>query len=263
MPEQNKPVPAESRDLCLENRKNISLYGRAASGADEARRKRDEQNRLVAEAKKKRTEVVSKIDALWKQVAEKEEALRKIGPTGRASELEDELKQKEWVLQTEATNPRKEKELSKEIKGLEKELAKAKEAEAVRREAWALKKTVNELSTEARTIHETLVMHARESEALHKKMFELRCQADALRRSISENLGKLDVGKEAKEAAERERRENGEKEKAETARAKEIESRKKNEELAREAEKILEEFRKGKKISSSELQVLQTSIGGE
>ncbi|MCX6767775.1 MAG: hypothetical protein NTY90_03550 [Candidatus Micrarchaeota archaeon] len=258
MTEPQKPEPPDIRRLSQENSNNIQSYRQAAADADEARKKRDEENKQVAEAKKKREEAFSKLGALKGKLAEKQEQIRKIGPVEKprgTRGLEEELERKEWLLQTEGTSPSKEKALSKEIRKLGEELKKAKQADALWSETSEIRRQISELSTEARAIHQSLVMHARKSEALHNKMIGSRKRADDERKLISGNIDRI---QDARRAAD-EREKQSDEYKARATQRRQAEEKAKVNSLRSEAEKILDEFKKGKKISSDDLKLIQAA----
>jgi len=249
----DQKAPQQSH-LFKENKKNILLYRKTLAEAEEAREKRDEQNELVAGAKRKREELAAQMKQLKNELSEKENALRQIGPVGNPRALERELERAEWLLQTEATSPGRERELAKKAKDISEELVRAKKAAALRQEASVLKKKLAGLATEAKAVHQTLLMHARESDVFHKKSIGLRRKAEELRKSISANLEKIGAEQRAQEAGLAQAL--SAKKAAEAA----AQQKAKAELLAREAEKILEEFRKGKRISSDEISVIQASL---
>ena len=243
-------------DVVEENRKNIQHYREVLYGADEAKGKRDVENEAVAEAKKKREESNAKFEEMKKELAEKEKTAAGIGETGNFYGLQRDLERTEWLLQTEATSPKKEKEMSKRAKEIREELGKSKKAYALRQEVHVLRERLADMATEAKAAHLAVVLHAKESDAMHTKMLKLRGEAETLSKSISENLEKIPPAERPSMNESQERRAPPRERRQE--RPIQV-TQPKSGDLNEEADRVLERFKKGEKISSEEIQLLQTT----
>jgi uncharacterized coiled-coil DUF342 family protein len=248
-----------------ENAKNIEQFREALGEADALKEKRNAENQAVAEAKKRRDELQAQLEPYKKQLAEKEKQIEAEDDAGNFRMMERDLERVEWALQTEA-NPRREKELSKMAKDIREKMAQARKVHDLKHEANLLWQKMNDMAMEAKAAHMAVVMHAKESDAAHKKMLEVRGQAGKMERSIAENLQKVEARQPRAEGGEhdRPRRERGERRGREPRQEgpTQLTFPAKAEapgDLKEEADKIMEEFKKGKKISLDEIRILQST----
>lgn len=235
-----------ARLKALLNEKNALLSQLTAFEAEveEHKKARDEKNKLVSELKTKRNEALNKTLDERKKL---EEALSRLESGKKVDAPYGLLKRKlaaiEWEYQTGAQNVKRERELVKQIEGLEHQLSDIVEFKTAEQEVQLLQMQLKEAGAEASACHNALLLQAEESQKHHlalKEVFEKTRQTREKLGAVDEETEKLrvqaPVQQPQREAAPSPQREA---------------------ELRRRAEKILEDFKGGKKITVEELALLE------
>ncbi len=264
-------------ELVTQNRQNIARFKDLSSKIKLEKQRRDELNAKTKELRAKRHEMIEKIkDARAKLNAVLDE-VKKIPAGPNAEQLKAEIDSLEWSLSTVARSAKAEKELSKKIRELEKQLPLAVKKvdasgaiRALRTEIRGLEAPLEALDRELRPAleeanghHRKLISYYKEAEQLSKSISYAFSQLDMVRleaatdaKAYSEAVGAVrekELGYQQElrelERAEREK-ENAEKDAAKSATQKKI---------FEAAKPIYEKFRAGKKISTEEFLILQGS----
>ncbi|MCQ8903038.1 MAG: coiled-coil protein [Methanothrix sp.] len=231
--------------------------------AQELKKLRDEYNTKVAESKKLRDELNEKTNQIYAKI---DEIRKKYNLSGDRSirELRREIDHLEFRQQTEVLSPDKEKQLVERIAMLHNEFKLRKEQLEKNEELKKLLEEAQALREQASKHHEDVTRYAELAQEYHDKMIatfkeadQKRAEADAAHREFIK----------AQEAADEQHREfirtqreirdfdkiiMGLKKKSRDAR----EDRAK-EAAKREAEEILNQFKKGEKLDTTALLRLQ------
>lgn len=238
--------------------------------AKEQRKIRDELNDSLKENLKLAIEFRDKRNEINKNVEENKRARDKVNEelknlewsSGRRDKLklENEIKKIDKIIETRVLDIKKENQLVKNANDLRKELNEINEDEQVKEEAQNLKKTSEEyhlvvvdLSEKAQEAHESMLNYFRKTDEIrtsadeaHKLFIEARKAASAKHEEFKIILSeihqinkKLGTGKSKRRRTERQS------------------SNKKNREEKERAEDIFDKFKKGKKLTTEELLLLQ------
>jgi len=264
-------------ELVTQNRANIARFKDLSSKIKLEKQRRDELNAKTKDLRAKRHEMIDKIKEARTKLAAVLDEIQKI-PTGpNAEQLKAEIDSLEWSLSTVARSAKAEKELSKKIRELEKQLPLA-----VKKVDSSSK--IKELRTEIRTLEEPLEALDKElkpaleeANGHHHKLISYYKEAEQLSKSISYAFSQLDMARleaqtdtkayfeavgavrEKEQGYQQELRElekaEREKERAEKDAAKAATQSK----ISQAAKPIYEKFMAGKKISTEEFLILQGS----
>lgn len=262
----------KERDLANSEVKKISIENRAKIGelqnlfvqTKELKRQRDEENAKTAEARAKREELKppiaeakAKIDELRKKISSE---------SGSPMRIQEELEKLEWIQQTESLSPKQDKELSKKIKDLRKQLPKLQESQSAFAEFKVEKQKIYELISKEKAFHEQVVEHSKKAKALHEELLKASKKISAIQKSLSSSMELLSQKKEdadekhgkllqvaGEENARRaEQRQHHEKEES---KHKQVQHNK----IVDKAKAIYEKFKAGEKISREDLMTLSQS----
>jgi len=213
------------------------------------RDQRNEINKSVEDVKKLRDEVNEEIKKLEWSSGKRDKI-----------KLENEIKKIDKIIETRVLDIKKENQLVKNANDLRKQLMEIKEDDKVKDEAIALKKVsedhhakVVELSEQAQEFHEKMLNYFRTTDDIrttadeaHKKFIEARKAASSKHDEFKVVLSEIHIiNKEL--GTNKSRRRKAEKQS----------SNKKNREEKEKAEDIFEKFKKGKKLTTEELLLLQ------
>jgi phosphoserine phosphatase len=238
--------------------------------AKEQRKIRDELNDSLKENLKLAIEFRDKRNEINKEVEENKKLRDKVNEelknlewsSGRRDKLklENEIKKIDKVIETRVLDIKKENQLVKNANDLRKELSEIKEDDHTKEEAQKLKKTSEEyhlvvvdLSEKAQESHENMLNYFRKTDEIrtnadeaHKLFIEARKSASLKHEEFKTVLSeihqinkKLGSGKSKRRRAEKQS------------------SNKKNREEKERAEDIFDKFKKGKKLTTEELLLLQ------
>ncbi len=219
--------------------------------AIEYRNERNEINKQVEEAKKARNEANSKIKNLeWN--------------SGKRNKIkiENEIKKIDKIIETRVLDIKKENQLVKNANDLRKQLMEIHEDEAAKGEADELKKVseeehekVIELSEKAQAAHEEMLKYFRKTDDIrtaadeaHKKFIEARRNASDKHEEFKAILSDIHVINKKLGSNKPKRRKSDNKGSS---------GANKNREEKQRAEEIFEKFKKGGKVSTEEILLLQ------
>ncbi|WP_406536699.1 phosphoserine phosphatase SerB, partial [Methanobrevibacter sp.] len=219
--------------------------------AIEYRNERNEINKQVEEAKKARNEANNKIKSLeWS--------------SGKRNKIkiENEIKKIDKIIETRVLDIKKENQLVKNANDLRKQLMEIHEDESVKNEAQELKKLSEEehekviaLSEQAQTAHEEMLTYFRKTDDIrtaadeaHKKFIEARKNASAKHEEFKAILSDIHVINKKLGSNKPKKRKNDNKSSG---------GSNKNREEKQRAEEIFEKFKKGGKVSTEEILLLQ------
>lgn len=227
--------------------------------------KRDELNEKVKEAKVQRE--------IWNKnytdsAAELVELRRSIAPKSGAppSKLRRDLKSLEFKQMTSVLSPEKEKEIVEQMSKLQHEIRKREDSLKSNKQYASLLTKVNDAKERAEGFHRLVSQLAEEAQNEHDGMMDLYDNADSVRRQADEAQGKFienklqadeehrkhidsihqvhDFDKLLYGIRQKQRRPHG----GESA-----------EKVAKDAEEVYEKFKKGEKLSTEDLMLLQKS----
>ncbi|MFH0922594.1 MAG: hypothetical protein V1811_00880 [Candidatus Micrarchaeota archaeon] len=266
--EQRDSASQKAREISAKNRDNITKLKQLLAEAAEEKSARDVETHKVAGFKAKRSEKNGQAIALKKELSQLNEDLKKYSEAGGENPLalEAEIERQEWFLQTEVTNPRAERELSKKISELRKKLPAVKEAREILNKIRAKRSELKAVIDEGERIHAEVGKHAQLSQEHHDNLMKAQEKASKLQGFVSQALSELDEKRgEAQEAHEKlvELRKNREEEETKRVGVEEHERlqdlRKMKRDLSKQAEVIFERFKSGEKISMDEIHILRES----
>lgn len=264
-------------ELVTQNRTNIARFKDLSSKIKLEKQRRDELNAKTKDLRAKRHEMIDKIKEARAKLAAVLDEIQKIPAGPNAEQLKAEIDSLEWSLSTVARSAKAEKELSKKIRELEKQLPLAVKKVDASGAIRALRDEIRTLETPLDELDRVLKPALEEANAHHHKLISYYKEAEQLSKSISYAFSQLDMARlEAQtdtkayfeavgavrekelgyqqELRELERAER-EKERAEKDAAKNAVQQK----ISEAAKPIYEKFKAGKKISTDEFRILQGS----
>ncbi len=229
------------------------------------KRRRDELNEKVREAKDQR-EIWNK--AYTDKAAELVELRRSITPKTGAppSKLKRDLKSLEFKQMTTVLTPDKEKEIVEQMSKLQQEIRKREDSLKSNKQYSELLKNVNEAKEKAEGFHKLVSELAESAQKEHDAMMDLYDNADRIRKDADEAQAKF---VESKLLADEEHKKHidaihqvhdfdkllyGIRQKQRRPRGAED-----AEKVAKDAEEVFEKFKKGEKLSTEDLMLLQKS----
>ena len=219
--------------------------------AIEYRNERNEINKAVEAAKKARNDANNKIKNLEWSSGKRDKI-----------KIENEIKKIDKIIETRVLDIKKENQLVKNANDLRKQLMEIHEDESVKTEAQELKKVseeehekVIELSEKAQAAHEEMLKYFRKTDDIrtaadeaHKKFIEARKNASAKHEEFKAILSDIHVINKKLGSNKPKRRKSDNKGSS---------GANKNREEKERAEEIFEKFKKGGKVSTEEILLLQ------
>ncbi|MDO5859270.1 phosphoserine phosphatase SerB [Methanobrevibacter sp.] len=219
--------------------------------AIEFRNERNEINKAVEAAKKARNDANTKIKNLEWSSGKRDKI-----------KIENEIKKIDKIIETRVLDIKKENQLVKNANDLRKQLMEIHEDESVKSEAQELKKLseeehtkVIELSEKAQAAHEEMLTYFRKTDDIrtaadeaHKKFIEARKNASAKHEEFKAILSDIHVINKKLGSNKPKRRKSDNKSSP---------GANKNREEKERAEEIFEKFKKGGKVSTEEILLLQ------
>ncbi len=217
--------------------------------AEDFKSKRDKLNAKIQELKKERTEINNQIKELFTRY----KGLKQEAPRKDFKKMEMELNRQEWRLQTSVLKVEKEDELVKRIEGLKVELKDFKEL-------IELSKSIDAKKMKSKKIHSKILSNSKESQTFHeafltniKEIRALESEIDKINKKKDESTSKLEELKKILREKKEDIDKLGKK-------IKEMEKKKQEksvEELKKDAKLVYEKFKKGEKLSTEDLFLLQ------
>ena len=219
--------------------------------AIEFRNERNEINKAVEAAKKARNDANNKIKSLEWSSGKRDKI-----------KIENEIKKIDKIIETRVLDIKKENQLVKNANDLRKQLMEIHEDESVKNEAQELKKVseeehekVIELSEKAQAAHEEMLTYFRKTDDIrtaadeaHKKFIEARKNASAKHEEFKVILSDIHVINKKLGSNKPKRRKSDNKGSS---------GANKNREERQRAQQIFEKFKKGGKVSTEEILLLQ------
>lgn len=217
--------------------------------AEDLKAKRNRLNSKIQELKKERNNINDQIKELFSKYKE----LRKGAPEKDFRRMEVELNRLEWKLQTSVLKVEKEDELVKRIEVLKNDLRDFKDL-------LELSKEIDSKKLKSKNIHSKIITHSQESQKFHEAFLEhikairaIEEKIDAINKEKDGVAQKLDSLKDVLKVKNSEAREIGEDLETQEKQRQE----KSVEELKKEAKDVYERFKKGEKLSTEDLFLLQ------
>jgi uncharacterized coiled-coil DUF342 family protein len=241
------------------NEKTRNLRKEAAS----IKEKRDVLNEKVQELKNLRGQVTGSRKEKFDKMSELKEKIRVLNekrPEGDLRQVQREIEEIDWKIQTSSLPVKEEQELVNRVRQLETQLVVQKQIRKVKEQLFLLRADEQKFGAEAKTIHEKLSELAEQSQKYHAQMIEVLDKARELQAEATEAHNKY---VETKEQAQKlhqkcvellEEIRSIERNLKETADMKQAE---RQSELKDELEKrALEKLKRGEKLMWEEFQVL-------
>ena|GEM_PF-3271138 len=268
-------VHEQTQALRLKSRESIAQVKAFYAEAGELKKQRDTENGKVQEFKKKRLEAEQKAGKILTQLQALRGQLDGLPKAESPGRLKAELERLEWEQMTEAVSAKAEKELSRRIKELRGQMGPAEKLIGIFGQIRPLEEQLRAASAEVRIYRTELAKHAKASDARHEAMLKLYKKAQSLSKKIGENLKELDakralLDEERKEfiliqgqyrqTEESQRNAFRSEERTERDRMhveKQAERNATKKKAALIAEKALERFRSGGKLTWEDLQAIQ------
>ncbi|MCD6414277.1 MAG: hypothetical protein J7L23_01460 [Candidatus Diapherotrites archaeon] len=250
--EEYSELSDQARMLSKQAREATSRVKKLRAELRENKKKRDEENAKVKEFKEKRDMVNLRIREKIREVNLIQDGIKDLKKNLGVpfNQARKQLERLEWKLQTEVFSVKEEEKIVRHIEELEEMTKSSKEFVEKRKRLEKIRRELDDLRKEAQAFHEIMIEHARQSEFYHQKMVEIYDKLKALEPDFKEVTEKIT---KAREQAFKARKKYVEKYKEVKGKT-ETEIR---EEMEKEAAKLLEGFRKGKKLTTKELQIIQ------
>ncbi len=252
--------------LRLSNREAIAEVQKLHADAKNRRELRDAENAKVKKAKANWQAAEKEAQAARDKLAEARKALGNVPKSRPPTALQAELERLEWVQQTEALSPKEEKQIGKKIKDLLKILPDAKKASAAFDGIGPLATAMREANEAAKTARREMNEHARKSDEMHQAFLKAIKKADSLSKKITEKFKELDEKRAALDAQLGERRQQQktlrDKERREMEALKKEQAEfdaKAREKATGLAQKAIEKFKNGGKLSMQDIQAIQAA----
>jgi len=244
------PLKSELKRISSEKRDIIGRIQKLNASAESLKAERDALNSKVKEVKKEKEDIKREIDALFVEYKKQKELAPNI-PNFRA--VEKEISRLEWKLQTSVLNVAKEDEIVKTIAQYKSQIAGSKALSDILKkidfQKLRLKRVSVKLakhSAKAQEYHNSFLDVIKEIrkaedeiEKINKKKSEAEAKLASLEKKIAEDEGEFKevlakLGEKDKEKMEKE-----------------------EDALRRTAVSLYDEFKKGKKLTTDDLYLLQ------
>ncbi len=269
---QRRTFLSELKNHVAANRSNVAKLKELFKSVDAERKKRDEYTVLVKGLKERKLALFRELNTLQSQLGEQvgflKDAQADLAIPYRS--LMRQLEALEWKQQTEAVTPSLEKEYSKQIREVRKILGEAEKLAPVESNVRELRKQLHQKTDELRDLLHEMGKNAALSQKHHEAVVATQKTIDALKKQVSTGFAAVDelrkkldaaTGEESKINRELQQTREGqrtlaEKERREAFEKERREREKKMKAMRSKAEKILADFRAGKKISLDDMRVL-------
>lgn len=255
-------IVAEVREIRQKNAEVISHLKQLFSQAESEKAKRDAENATVKQTAEAISATRKELNSAQEKLASMEKELeplrQKFAPADR---IKAEIQQLEYSLHTHYS-PAREKEVSRTVKELEKQLKATRLIAPKLAELSQLRKTSRELHKTLSTLVRQLKEHAAKSEGYHGAMLSNFKQADNIRKELPEAFNELDEKRALLDQINAEQKEQRRKEQEEFQAQRQLqkaEQGKRMETVKQKASEIMQRFKLGESISFEELQVLQAA----
>ncbi|MFQ5887486.1 MAG: hypothetical protein ACE5HY_02185 [Candidatus Hydrothermarchaeales archaeon] len=231
----------------------INVIRKNNFGAERFKKARDKLNAQVKEKKKERTKINKEIKALFAEYNK----IKVNFPKNNFRRLEREIEQLEWRQQTTVLKVDKEDELVKRLETLKEEMKEYKDIAAI-------SKKIDKAKAKSEKIHKKILELSEKSQQQHEKFVEavnnirkLEAKIDALNKERNEAVSKLNGLTEVANTLNQTLKEKERKIKKARIKAKVKELKEVETELKKNAEAAYERFKKGEKLGTDDLYLLQ------
>ncbi|MBI3588167.1 hypothetical protein HY995_01850 [Candidatus Micrarchaeota archaeon] len=273
--EQNAPAAKSPdglrrhvRELSERNRGLVNSFSKGLDDISRAKAARAELNERTTGLRREKAGIYSRLDALNAELdaaRKSADALRKDSKSDFKT-LSAQLERLEWKLQTESTNPAKEREISTAIRNLERELPAAAKLDELGKGISVKMGEKRQLLSRLDAVRRELDEAAGKANAEHEKVIKLAAKADSLRKTISAGMDELSktIGEKdrALEASAQTRRQQREEEGRQRHRIEAEEKKLLGERMGQirlQALEIGAKLKSGKKITLEEMQILASA----
>ena len=164
---------SEERKLIEKRDRLNDDFRKSRQEAQTLREERDNLNRKVQSLKTLRDEIRLKTATIieeLRKVIDKIDSLKKETPKRKHSDLQREVDEIEWKIQTTSLEISEEKQLIEEVRRLETQLQTYKRIEKLKKKATELKNSLNVQRTQADNFHQEMNLTAQKSQDTHAKM---------------------------------------------------------------------------------------------
>lgn len=248
---------ADKRDTLHEELKKLR---KEISSLREKRDKLNDEVQLLKNLREKAKQQRNEKHAQIAEVKEKTSSLKKKEPPRRMHQIEKDIENLEWKIQTTAYTLKEEKRLTEQVSILEAQLLIHKQMKELEKDLMELRAEEKALQTKAQDHHERLSQLAEQSQKFHQQMAEtsdrawlLQKEADVAHQIFVENKQKSrELDQKCKQLSEQVRT------LREKLREFEEEKRKKREtELHKQLEETaLDKLKRGEKLTWEEFKAL-------
>ena len=193
MREKQQLSQKQVSDIVMQNRQNIARFKDLSSKIKLEKQRRDELNAKTKEMRAKRHEMIDKIKEARAKLSKVLDEIRAIPAGPNADQLKAQIDAMEWSLQTEARSAKAEKELSKKIRELEKQLPLATKKVDASGAIKALHDDIRAIEGPLDELDRVLRPALEEANAHHVKLISYYKEAEQLSKSISYAFSQLDM----------------------------------------------------------------------
>ena len=159
----------------------------------EIKAKRDSLTKEVKELKLKRdainTELLSRLDELYKSKAQKAGIAKSLGIKEPPSKIRDSIEKLEFRIETEAMSFEKEKELMKKINGLRKLYTNASILSEINKKIIESFEEISNMRKEKSQIHKLVQEKAKESQMLHEQILAISAGIEKMKADEGQAFG--------------------------------------------------------------------------
>ena len=265
MKKERDEARSEVRAISSDNRNKITELRQLFSKATQLKASRDKENSVSNDLRQKRDGKKEEIAKLKENLSAIKAKLSQAG-AGNPMAIHEQIERLEWFQQTESLSAKEEKEFSKKIKDLRKQLPEAKEFQGLLMELAETRKALGKLIDEEKALHEKVVEHSRKADHLHKDLLQDSRKIGDVQKSISTAMTLLkeketDAGEKhgqlVKAVGERKLHEMEQRQRHQAEETRHLQAQQNK--IVEKAKKIYGRFKSGEKISTDELLVLSES----
>ena len=254
---------AEAREHVEKRDKVNEQFGKTRQEINELRTERDSLNAKVQSLKLQRDENRGKIKQIIEELkahSQKIAVLKKKTPNQSQRELQKELEEIEWKIQTTSLDSQEEKRLVENVKQIEIKLSAYKKIDKYIKAIAEMRKELEALKTGADGAHQELTDIAKKSQNLHAKMMTKISESKTVKDEADRlNGAHIQAKEQAKPLHEEIRKLTKEKKRLQVVVQEEDKKRKKNAEQALKEKletEAREKLQRGEKLSWNEFQLL-------
>lgn len=207
----------EERKLIEKRNRLNDDFKRSRQEAQTLREERDRLNEKVQTLKILRGETHSKIGAMieeLKKINDKISELKKKAPKRKHNDLQQEVDEIEWKIQTTSLEITEEKRLIGEVKQLETQLQAYRRIEKQQKKAIELRNSLSAFRAQADDFHQELNVTSQNSQEMHAKMItktaeskKIKAEADSFHLAYLKTKERMrPIGNEYRQLSEQRKR---------------------------------------------------------